>query len=113
MRNSAFGFSSRTRIRRGVNRKTNSSRNAVALARTALKIQDSVSLAVWSATRKLELRGDIPVRTVTRLFSKLVWSDWLCGLPQFDRISLRVMQAGEPAVGIRLLVNLDLDSRSL
>jgi hypothetical protein len=61
MRNSAFGFSSRTRIRRGVNRKTNSSRNAVALARAALKIQDSVSLAVWSATRKLELRGDIPV----------------------------------------------------
>src|ERR1700728_4244457 len=34
-------------------------------------------------------------------------------LPQFDRISLRVMQAGEPAVGISLRVNLDLDSRSL
>ena len=31
-------------------------------------------------------------------------------LPQFDRISLRVMQAGKPAVGIRLRVNLDRDS---
>jgi hypothetical protein len=34
-------------------------------------------------------------------------------LPQFDGIPLRVMQAGEPAVGIRLRVNLDRDSRSL
>jgi hypothetical protein len=34
-------------------------------------------------------------------------------LPQFDRIPLRVMQAGEPAVGIRLRVNLHLDSSSL
>ena len=34
-------------------------------------------------------------------------------LPQFDRISLGVMQAGEPAVGIRLRVNLHLDSRRL
>jgi hypothetical protein len=33
-------------------------------------------------------------------------------LPQFDRISLGVIQAGEPAVGIRLWVNLDLDSCS-
>jgi hypothetical protein len=34
-------------------------------------------------------------------------------LPQFDGIPLRVMQAGEPAVGIRLRVNLYGDSRSL
>jgi hypothetical protein len=27
----------------------------------------------------------------SELFSKLVWSVWLCGLPQFDRISLWVM----------------------
>ena len=43
------------------------------------------------------------------LFSKLVWSAGLCGLPQFDRISLRVMHAGKPAGGIGR-VNLDLDS---
>ena len=35
---------------------------------------------------------------------------WTFRLLQFDRISLRVVQAGEPAVGIRLRVNLDLDS---
>src|SRR5229473_1316339 len=52
-------------------------------------------------------------RNSPRLFSKLAWSGWLCRLPQFDRISLRVMHAGKPAVGIRLRVNLDLDSRSL
>ena len=46
-----------------------------------------------------------------RLFSKLVWSAGLCGLPQFDRISLRVMHAGKPAGGIGR-VNLDLDSCS-
>ena len=43
----------------------------------------------------------------------LAFSVWNLGLPQFDRISLRVMQAGKPAVGIRLRVNLDRDSRSL
>ncbi len=52
-------------------------------------------------------------RNSPELFSKLAWSGWLCRLPQFDRISLRVMQAGEPAVGIRLRVNLDLDSCGL
>ena len=46
------------------------------------------------------------------LFSKLVWSAGLCGLPQFDRISLRVMHAGKPARGIGR-VNLDLDSCGL
>ena len=34
---------------------------------------------------------------------------WRCGLPQFERISFRVMQAGEPAVGVGLGVDLDLD----
>lgn len=34
-------------------------------------------------------------------------------LPQLDRISVRVMQAGESAVGIRLRVNLDHDSSGL
>ena len=52
-------------------------------------------------------------RSSPGLFSKLAWSGWLCRLPQFDRISLRVMHAGKPAVGIRLRVHLDLDSRSL
>src|SRR6267142_3516585 len=52
-------------------------------------------------------------RNRPELFSKLAWSGWLCRLPQFDRISLRVMQAGEPAVGIRLRVHLDLDSSGL
>ena len=52
-------------------------------------------------------------RNSPELLSKLVWSVWLCRLPQFDRIPLRVMKAGESAVGIRLRVNLDCDSRSL
>jgi len=43
----------------------------------------------------------------------LAFSVWNLRLPQFDRISLRVTQACEPAVGIRLRVNLDRDSRSL
>jgi hypothetical protein len=49
-------------------------------------------------------------RNSPELFSNLAWSVSSCRLPQFDRISLRVMQAGEPAVGIRLRVNLDRDS---
>ena len=52
-------------------------------------------------------------RNCPELFSKLVWSVGLCGLPQFDRISLRVMDAGKPSVGIRLRVNLDFDSGGL
>ncbi len=47
------------------------------------------------------------------LFRDLAFSVWNLRLPQFDRIPLRVMQASEPAVGIRLRVNLDRDSRSL
>jgi hypothetical protein len=49
-------------------------------------------------------------RNSPELFSKLPRGGWLCRLPQSDRISLRVVQAGEPAVGIRLRVNLDRDS---
>src|ERR1700687_3721756 len=40
----------------------------------------------------------------------LAWSSYSSRLPQLDRISLRVMQAGETAVGIRLRINLDRDS---
>ena len=43
-------------------------------------------------------------------FSKLARAVSSCRLPQFNRISFRVAQAGEAAVGIRLRVNLDLDS---
>jgi hypothetical protein len=49
-------------------------------------------------------------RNRPELFSKLAWGGWLCRLPQLDRISVRVVQAGEPTVGIRLRVNLDRDS---
>src|SRR6266705_5027362 len=45
------------------------------------------------------------------LFGNLAWSFLYRRLPQFDRISLRVMQAGEPSVRVRLRVNLDHDSR--
>jgi hypothetical protein len=48
-------------------------------------------------------------RNSPKLFSNLARSVWLCRLPQFDRISLRVMHAGKPAGGIGR-VNLDLDS---
>src|SRR5579864_2480070 len=52
-------------------------------------------------------------RNSPELLSSLAWSVWFCRFPQFDGIPLRVMQVGEPAVGIRLRVNLDRDSRSL
>ncbi len=52
-------------------------------------------------------------RNSPELFRDLAFSVWNLRLPQFDRIPLRVMQAGEPAVGIGLRVNLDRDSRSL
>src|SRR6267143_171052 len=52
-------------------------------------------------------------RNSPELFRDLAFSVWTLRLPQFDRIPLRVMQASEPAVGIRLRVNLDRDSRSL
>jgi hypothetical protein len=51
-------------------------------------------------------------RNSPELFRDLAFSVWNLRLPQFDRIPLRVMQASEPAVGIRLRVNLDRDSRS-
>src|ERR1700693_5344931 len=60
----------------------------------------------WPATQ--EKSRDRPELHYNSAFSVLS-----LGLPQFDRISLRVMQAAEPAVGIRLWVNLDFDSRSL
>jgi hypothetical protein len=44
------------------------------------------------------------------LLCNLAFGVWNLRLPQFDRISLRVMHAGKPAVGIRLRVHLDLDS---
>src|ERR1700730_15437893 len=50
-------------------------------------------------------------RNSPELLCNLAFGVWNLRLPQFDRISLRVMQAGKPAVGIRLRVNLDLDSR--
>src|SRR5215472_5738128 len=40
----------------------------------------------------------------------LMWSAELCRLPQLDGISLRVMQTSEAPVGIRLRVNLNLNS---
>ena len=43
----------------------------------------------------------------------LAFGVWNLRLPQFNRISLRVMHAGEPAVRIRLRVHLDLDSSGL
>src|SRR3989442_12611456 len=52
--------------------------------------------------------GEYTTRAATApqsLQVKLVWSAGLCGLPQFDRISLRVMHAGEPSVRIRLAVH--------
>jgi len=52
-------------------------------------------------------------RNSPELFRDLAFSVWTRRLPQFDRISLRVMQVSKPAVGIRLRVNLDRDSRSL
>jgi hypothetical protein len=51
--------------------------------------------------------------TVLNLFPDLAFRVLNLRLPQFDRIPLWVMQAGEPAVGIRLRVNLDRDSGSL
>jgi hypothetical protein len=58
-------------------------------------------------------RNSGEIQKQSELFSKLPRGGWLCRLPQFDRISLRVMHAGEPAVRIRLRVNLDLDSSGL
>ena len=52
-------------------------------------------------------------RNSPELLCNLAVSVWNLRLLQFDRISLRIMQAGEPAVGIRLRVNLDRDSRGL
>jgi len=43
----------------------------------------------------------------------LAFRVWNLRLPQFDGIPLGVMQAGEPAVGIRLRINLDRDSSGL
>jgi hypothetical protein len=57
------------------------------------------------STSNLENSLELPCNLAFRV--------WNFGLPQFDGIPLRVMQAGEPAVGIRLRVNLDLDSRGL
>src|SRR5205807_9556267 len=61
----------------------------------------------------LPVRTQEEFRNSPELFRNLAFSVWNLRLPQFDRIPLRVMQASEPAVGIRLWVNLDSDSRSL
>src|SRR5260370_29263557 len=45
-------------------------------------------------------------RNSPELLCNLPFGVWNLRLPQFDRISLRVMQAAEPPVGIRLRVNL-------
>src|SRR5437879_348155 len=68
-----------------------------------------------SLTRVME---ELPItqeksRNSPELLCNLAFGIWTLWLPQFDRISLRVMQASEPAVGIRLRVNLDRDSRAL
>jgi len=61
------------------------------------------------------LDGSNPVRllgdseTVLNCLSNLACSVSSCRLPQFNRISFRVVQSGKPAVGIKLRVNLDLD----
>src|SRR5580700_385245 len=52
-------------------------------------------------------------RNSPELLCNLAFGVWNLRLPQFDRISLRVMHAGKPAVGIRLRVHLDLDSSGL
>jgi hypothetical protein len=73
------------------------------------------------STRTYQASGITPGCPVTQeksrnnpeLLCNLAFGVWNLRLPQFDRISLRVMHAGKPAVGIRLRVNLDLDSRSL
>ena len=64
-----------------------------------------------------KIREGLPVtqeksRNSPELPSQLAWSVWSRSLPQFDRISLRVMHAGKPAGGIGR-VNLDLDSCGL
>jgi hypothetical protein len=66
----------------------------------------------------IRLLSHLPVtqeksRNSPELLCDLAFGVWNLRLPQFDRISLRVMHAGEPAVGIRLRVNLDLDSCGL
>jgi len=61
----------------------------------------------------LPVRTQEEFRNSPELFRNLAFSVWNLRLPQFDRIPLRVMQASEPAVGIRLRVNLNRDSRSL
>ena len=38
---------------------------------------------------------------------------WFSRLPQFNRISLWILQPGKPAIGIGLRIDLDCDSRSL
>src|SRR4029077_7612747 len=53
------------------------------------------------------------VRRNPELLCNLAFGVWNLRLPQFDRVPLGVMQATEPAVGIRLRVNLHRDSRSL
>ena len=75
----------------------------------------------WASRRQLfpdPVMEESPVtqeklRNSPELFGNLAFGVWNLRLPQFDRISLRVVQASEPAVGIRLRVNVDRDSRSL
>jgi hypothetical protein len=48
-------------------------------------------------------------RNSSASLSDLAASVWSCRLPQFDRVSLGVMQAGKPSdAGIRFRVNLNL-----
>jgi hypothetical protein len=66
---------------------------------------------MWIAPELSETQGKF--RNSPDRLCNLAFSIWNLRLPQFDRIPLRVMQVGEPAVGIGLRVNLDRDSRSL
>src|SRR6266487_1247985 len=59
--------------------------------------------------RGLWLAGTQENRNSPELLCNLAFGVWNLRLPQFDRISLRVMHAGKPAGGIGR-VNLDLDS---
>jgi hypothetical protein len=63
--------------------------------------------------RRKRLYPNAAAQAHDKLLCNLTLGVWNLGLPQFDWISFRVMQAAKPAVGIRLRVNLDLDSRGL
>ena len=64
----------------------------------------------YRTTEGLPVTHQEKSRSSPERFSNLAWTVSSCRLPQFNRISFRVVQAGEAAVAIRLRVKLDLDS---